>query len=145
MSFHVKSHDYVSCGTFISPRPFYMRDITQNDIETCCCKEHLHGRWSVAARIECSGKNSITLEFNNYDGFFSYITKDCQTPPTIYINWDYTPIKKDCFPDIQQNHQQVTIQSGIVKQGNEKSYHPYLSNDPVHDHVFVKCVDPNAE
>ena len=57
----VQSHDYVSYGTFI----------THNDIDMCCCKEHLHARWPVAALIECSEKNSITLEFNNY------LTKDC--------------------------------------------------------------------
>ena len=38
------------------------------------------------------------------------------------------------------NHQQVIIHSGIVKQGHEKSYHPFLSNDQVYDHVFVKYV-----
>ena len=83
-----QSHDYVLYGTFISPRPFYVRGITHNDIEMCCCKEHLYARWSVAALIECSEKNAITLEFNNYYSFFSYLKKDCQASPTTYINWE---------------------------------------------------------
>ena len=64
---------------------------------------HQHARWSIAALTECTEKNSITLEFNNYDGFFSYLTKNCQTSPTTYINWKCTPSKKGFCPDIQQN------------------------------------------
>ena len=110
MSFHIKTYINlckvmtVSIWNFyISFRPFYVRGITHNDIEMCCCKEHLHARWSVAALIECFEKNSITLKFNSYDGFFFYLTKDCQTSPATYINWECTPTKKDFCPDIQQN------------------------------------------
>ena len=86
-----------------------LRGITHNDIEICCCKEHLHARWSVAALIECSEKNSINLEFNKYDNFFSYLIKGCQTLPTTHINQECTPSKKDCCPDIEKNRNDLKL------------------------------------
>ena len=35
------------------------------------------------------------------------------------------------------SHSQATVHSGILKNSATKSYHPYLSNDRKHDHVFV--------
>ena len=37
----------VSYGTFLSLKPFYVRGATANDVEMCCCKMHLHARWSI--------------------------------------------------------------------------------------------------
>ena len=36
------------------------------------------------------------------------------------------------------HHDQVTVHSSIVKIHDEKSYHPYVSNDHKHDQTFVK-------
>ena len=44
----------VSWGTFSSLKPFYVEHTSQKDIEMCCCKIHLHGRWAIAAIIECA-------------------------------------------------------------------------------------------
>ena len=38
------------------------------------------------------------------------------------------------------SHEQITVHSGILKDGGEKSYHAYLSNDKQHDQKFVKVV-----
>ena len=34
----------------------------------------------------------------------------------------------------------VIVHSGIVKDSGEKTYHPYLSDDVIQDHVFVGIV-----
>ena len=40
--------------------------------------------------------------------------------------------------------QQVTVHSGISKCCGEKVYHPYISNDKVHDQCFVKLAVENT-
>ena len=40
---HSEEH-HVSYGSFIALEPFYVQSATQNDIEMCCCKVHLHAR-----------------------------------------------------------------------------------------------------
>ena len=67
---YIQNHPYVSYGTFISLKPFYICGVTHNDIEMCCCKDHLHARWVVASIIESSKKNDIDINFTNYDEFF---------------------------------------------------------------------------
>ena len=39
----------VSLGSFLTLKPFYIRQTTTKDIEMCVCKSHLHARWSVKA------------------------------------------------------------------------------------------------
>ena len=34
----------------------------------------------------------------------------------------------------------MTVHSGILKKGDTKSYHQYLSNEKTHDQSLVKCV-----
>ena len=72
------SEEHVSYGSFIALKPFYVRSATQNDIEMCCCKPHLHARWSISALIECAKKQGIHIDFDTHDTFFNYLTKDCQ-------------------------------------------------------------------
>ena len=36
------------------------------------------------------------------------------------------------------HHDQVTVHSSIVKIHDEKSYHPYVSNDHKHNQTFMK-------
>ena len=38
----------------------------------CCCKLHLHARWSISALIECAKKQGIQIDFDTYDTFFNY-------------------------------------------------------------------------
>ena len=35
-------------------------------------------------------------------------------------------------------HDQVTVHSGILKTKGEKSYHAYISDNKVHDHIFTR-------
>ena len=42
----------VSYGSFLALKPFYVRGVKTNDIEMCCCKTHLHARWSIKALQE---------------------------------------------------------------------------------------------
>lgn len=35
------------------------------------------------------------------------------------------------------SHEQITVHLGLLKYHGEKSYHPYLSHDKIHDHSFV--------
>ena len=77
----------VSYGTFLALKPFYIRNATEKDIEMCCCKKHLHARWSVQALISCSEKQKISLqEIDNYDSFFAYLYQDCPKDDLTYIN-----------------------------------------------------------
>ena len=50
---------YVSWGTFNALKPFYSRTATNKDVEMCCCKTHLHARWSIKALVKCCENNEI--------------------------------------------------------------------------------------
>ena len=90
----------VSWGTFLSLKPFYVRSATTGDIEMCCCKLHLHGRWSITSLIECAVKQHIKLEFDDYKLFFEYLTSECRKEETTYINWDCSSDSKTTCHDI---------------------------------------------
>ena len=45
--------DHVSWGAFIALKPFYVRHTSSKDMEMCCCKLHLHARWSISALLDC--------------------------------------------------------------------------------------------
>ena len=64
---HKKFHqdhaaNIVSMGLFLNLRPFYIRNLSLKDIEMCCCKLHLDGRWSVIAITRIAAKLEIQLE-----------------------------------------------------------------------------------
>ena len=84
----------ISYGTFIALKPFYVRGATHNDIEMCCCKTHLHARWSVSALVHCAKEQNIPLEFCSYETFFEYLASDCNKEDSTYLAWDCTPDKK---------------------------------------------------
>ena len=77
---------FKSFGTFLSLKPFYIKSATPKDIEMCCCKVHLHARWSVKALIECCKKQNIPVDFNDYKSFFAYLTKNCKIVETTCIH-----------------------------------------------------------
>lgn len=78
----------VSIGTFRALKPFYVRTRTEKDIEMCCCKIHLHARWTIEALIECAQEQSIELPFTDYKSFFEFVTVNCAKHATAYIDWN---------------------------------------------------------
>lgn len=69
----------------------------------CCCKKHLHARWSVQALISCSEKQKISLqEIDNYDSFFAYLYQDCPKDDLTYINWECVENKNTLCDHIQK-------------------------------------------
>ena len=92
----------VSLGTFRTLKPFYMRTETEKDVEMCCCKLHLHARWTIQAIITCATELHMELPFSNYSTFFEFLTKDCTKDPesTTYIPWPCTPNKNNVCTEI---------------------------------------------
>lgn len=96
----------VSLGTFIALKPFYVRSATTKDIEVCCCKTHLHARWSIKALVSCCREQNMTIDsgdVTSYDSFFQFVTKDCQSDETTYIDWKCTPVKSSTCDNISTN------------------------------------------
>ena len=84
----------VSLGTFLALKPFYVRPPSDKDKEICCCKKHLHARWSVAVLLKLCEKQEIELPFSDYKSFFKHLHADCPTDSLTYINWECTPTSK---------------------------------------------------
>ena len=84
------SSDYhVSYGTFVALKPLYVRCTISKEIEMCCCKLHLHAQWSVMCMLEIIQKCNIQVEFDLYETFFDYLTKNCASSSTTYIEWSF--------------------------------------------------------
>ena len=78
--------DHVLWGTFIALKPFYLRHTSSKDMEMCCCKLHLHVRWSINALLDCCKLQLIDLgQISNYYSFFDYSTSDSQKETTTYV------------------------------------------------------------
>ena len=75
----------VSLGTFLALKPFYVRPPSDKDKEMCCCKKHLHARWSVAVLLKLCEKQEIEVPFSDYESFFKHLHADCPTDPLTYI------------------------------------------------------------
>ena len=61
----------ISWGTFLALKPFYVRHTSQKDLEMCCCKLHLHARWSIEALIKCANKQvAIAADRNSLETFW---------------------------------------------------------------------------
>ena len=58
------SDQHVSFGTFYSLKPFYIRHVTEKDIEMCVCKKHLHARWGINGLIELAKLQGIHIDFD---------------------------------------------------------------------------------
>ena len=78
----------ISYGTFIALKPFYVRAPTKSDIEMCCCKTHLHARWSVSSLASCCKKQNIALPFTGYYGLFDFLWSDCEKSDTMFVAWE---------------------------------------------------------
>ena len=105
----LQHHNYISYGSFIALKPFYIRGVTHNDIEMCCCKKHLHARWVISAIIECTENNNISLDFDSYGSFFDFLTKDCEKLQTTYIDWNCTQTRKVTCLQIAQNWEDLKL------------------------------------
>ena len=99
----------VSIGKFIGLRPFYVRSVTLKDMEMCCCKLHLHMRWSVNALIKIASKLEIDLPFNNYTSFFQLLYSDCEELDNTYISWSCTPNMKSICKEIATNFETTLL------------------------------------
>ena len=100
---YVKSNQYVSYGTFLTLKLFYIRPATTKDFEVCCCKLHLEARWTVEALIKLCQIENIVLRFSNYDEFFHVIYGECtcnDETKHVYVDWNCTPNKKSVCTDI---------------------------------------------
>ena len=92
----------ISEGTFRVLKPFYVRTETEKDIEMCCCKLHLHARWSIEALVNSAHEQKIDIPFSNYATFFDILTRNCEKHPTAYISWLCTPNNKVFCNDITE-------------------------------------------
>ena len=78
----------------------------------CCCKIHLHARWTVASLIKgCKDQGISTGNAEVYESFFEEITRNCPDDKRAYINWKCTPNKNTTCTDIisEWNHMKQHI------------------------------------
>lgn len=78
----------VSYGTFINLKPFYVHHASAKDLIMCCCKLHLHSRWSISALIACMDKQNITIPCRDYLTFFSFLYENCEAGTSTYLSWN---------------------------------------------------------
>ena len=115
---------YVSWGTFNTLKPFYVRTATSKDVEMCCCKLHLHARWSVKALVSCCMNNNIDIgNINNYDTFFSTLTEGCESDPNTYIDWRCTPDKKTTCQGI--SNKWIALKENILADDSRNETVPF--------------------
>ena len=70
----------------------------------CCCKLHLHARWSNKAFVECCKLQKIGLhEITSYDTFFNHLTSSCLSDEVAYISLECCSDKKTLCNDIVKN------------------------------------------
>lgn len=98
----------VSLGTFRSLKPFYIRTATEKDIEMCCCKLHLHARWTIEALVNCALQQEIDIPFSDYTTFFDFLTRNCEKSTTAYISWSCTENKNVVCNDITEHWNDVS-------------------------------------
>ena len=92
---------HVSCWKFFNLCPFYVRSVTNRDVELCCCKLHLHGHRSIAALFGSIKKHGLhSVEFNDYYSFFKYLTADCPKDNYENVFCQCTPDKISFCPEI---------------------------------------------
>ena len=98
---------YVSHGTFLALKPFYMRGATTSDLEMYVCKLHLHAYWALHALIKCAKQQQINLDFNCYNEFFSHLTRNYVASDTTIIDWECVPCKKESCEHITSKWRQL--------------------------------------
>jgi hypothetical protein len=84
-----KEHPEVAIGrsTFDKIKPFYVRQCTPGDIETCCCRIHINFHNAVDALLKPLKTNNLELIFkrdgesanalSKYSDFMCFLYKDC--------------------------------------------------------------------
>ncbi|XP_066932940.1 uncharacterized protein [Clytia hemisphaerica] len=114
----------ISYGAFISLKPFYIRPATPKDLEMCCCKKHLHARWSIKALIDNCNKQKIDLgDVKDYSSFFTCLTKKCgKEEESTYISWKCTPDKVTLCNDIKKDWK--TLKTKILERDDKKTSVP---------------------
>lgn len=90
----------ISYGQFFSLKPFYVRHASTKDLVMCCCKIHLHARWSINAMITLLSKQQIDFPVHNYNSFFTYLYEKCDKDNDAYISWTCVNPNILC-PDIE--------------------------------------------
>ena len=71
----------------------------------------------VLGLIECAKKQGIQIDFDTYDTFFNYLTKDCQSSESTYVDWVCTPNTKSTCDHIQGKWE--SIKSGVISIADE--------------------------
>ena len=80
---------------------------------------HLHARWSITAFIKCCEKEGIDIgSITDYESFFNWLTKDCETSDNAYISWGCTPDKISACEEIAGNW--VLLKETIYKKEDRK-------------------------
>ena len=93
---YLKDHpgNKMSYGTIFALKLFYIHHASTKDMIMCCCKIHLHIRWSIRTFIRCMEKQEILLPFTDCFTFFSFLYTDCPRDDSIHISWECTPDNK---------------------------------------------------
>ena len=92
----------ISYGTYLKLRPFSVRIVTAKDVETFCCKKHLHARWAVSTLQLCK-QQKVEPSFTNY--FFSmpfpiHVLKITIQPLSLGVE---VKLKRSFVPMLQRN------------------------------------------
>lgn len=106
---YIENHpeNRVSRGTFHVLKPFYIRTETEKDIEMCCCKLHLHARWTIETILESAKRQEIPLPFSDCISFFEHLTANCPDSSIAYIDWSCTSSKKEFCNEIKKSSQEL--------------------------------------
>lgn len=59
----------VSKGTFFNLKPFYIRNASNQDIEMCLCKLHLHIQWAINSLLQLYRKLNLEVLSGDYRVF----------------------------------------------------------------------------
>lgn len=114
---HDEQH-HISWGTFLALKPFYVKPNTLKEIEMCCCKLHLHARWSISAFVQCCENQNISLQFSDYGSFF-----ECPNNDLTYISWDCFLDNKTLFNNITRKWQNLIL---LASNANENVTVPMM-------------------
>lgn len=85
-----KHHEnFLSYGSFLSLKPFYVRQADNKDREMCLCKVHLKARSSIECLLQNMDQQGYSHpEVTDYDSFFKYLYNNC---PNVVDEDAYVP------------------------------------------------------
>ena len=122
----------VSMGMFLNLRPFYVRNVSQKDMEMCVCKLHLHVRGCINALIKLAYKLEITLPFNSYTGLFELLYTHCDDEDHTYTSWSCTPNKKTVCESVTTMFDKVLSQLEKAEESVTVSF-THFTKEPQYD------------